>query len=443
MSIAEFRASDYGNLGYQFLEHVQQYYPDVSAVYCIRRSGDLRTNFKDPGTIRVRSRGRHNPGSGDYFCSHVDPPGKINGYLVGNVFYATNLPTCTYMNGSCEYTASYSYSAWTREDWMPSWRWSNYYYRHAVFDHCDNGSVTWRVTTFHGAVQDGDKEHAKAEAFIHDPDVGYEVWYRLARFDDDQHIPQPTFEDRYVREAIRSRVYPGIDTFMNDAYLQAFKSLPVVKTNNIQNLFAVYDILKGFVTPFLNGDRLVQGVGSLGDAWLGTRYGLFTTKADIQEIVSVVDRCRNLRNGQTFRSYGISTYQTLEDTFYFKCSLTTQLTDVLGCYSELERLGLALDGYNAWDLIPYSFMVDWFLHIGDLLERGRDWSHALKLAPLSDTWFSMTHYFTNAHGCAQCDYYRWPGSAFSVTLPSSMLSHQQAKGSTWVKRGVDALSIFS
>jgi len=37
--------------------------------------------------------------------------------------------------------------------------------------------------------------------------------------------------------------------------------------------------------------------------------------------------------------------------------------------SSIDSLGFAPTLENIWDLIPYSFVVDWFIDIGGLLER--------------------------------------------------------------------------
>jgi hypothetical protein len=37
-------------------------------------------------------------------------------------------------------------------------------------------------------------------------------------------------------------------------------------------------------------------------------------------------------------------------------------------WGNLSRLGLAPDSYVIWDMTPFSFMVDWFVPIGDILD---------------------------------------------------------------------------
>lgn len=251
-----------------------------------------------------------------------------------------------------------------------------------------------------------------------------------------------------MAEQIDNDAVPNLVSFLNSAYVDAYTHLPQITTNNIQNLLAVFGILKRIVTAYGTGNlaRGVTEVGSLSDAWLGYRYAYSTTQMDIEELASYVDRARNIARASSLFARGSHTYSDGHGDYLIRCAMEVPTEENSEVLSILERMGLALDGYNAWDLIPYSFVVDWFLHIGDFLEVARSRRYAERVRP-SSIWFSITHDYTNAHGQHQCDYYRWQadGSWYYrlATMPSSMLSHTAARGSTWVKRGLDAVCLLS
>lgn len=405
-------------------------------------------------SIRVRSRDRHSPGSGNYFCSHVTAVNECCGYKVGSTLYACSIATDWVLvsgNTRNQRRIKYDQSTLRAEtyyvypsggSWFtsytlrvlsnPTFR-SNRWYWH---------NTQWQSVSYGWFVP---LETMMNRAMSSTPSTWENNFYDIANVDTSNVIGSPTFEQRYLADSIDGGLFPNLDCYLNDAYLNAFKSLPSIETNNIQNLAMIVGILGAIVKTALNpSEGIVDSVGTIGDAWLGFRYGFNTTKSDIQELCGYVDRMRNLQSFDEVRSHGYTSWDTDSGHYNLHCSITVHPQDVLNIYSTIERFGLALDGYNLWDLIPYSFIVDWFLHLGDLLQDARSRQYAMRLHP-SACWYSITHTFTNIHGCNQCDYYRWEGSAdlSSAMLPASMLNEGGARGSTWLMRGADALAIFT
>jgi hypothetical protein len=216
--------------------------------------------------------------------------------------------------------------------------------------------------------------------------------------------------------------------------------MPAITTDNIANLQQLFQLLKGIVQA-VRGRSLA--LGSAKDIWLGYRYSYETTKADINELALYCDRMRNLSGRDSITGHGYFEEYIGGDRFQFRCSIQAHMDDVIGIKSFVESVGLALDGYNSWDLIPYSFIVDWFLHIGDMLETARDRNYAMRLSP-SVTWYSITHDYDLQDGTHICDYYRWHGANDMVDamLPASILNHKSSSGETWVKRATDALCLI-
>lgn len=57
----------------------------------------------------------------------------------------------------------------------------------------------------------------------------------------------------------------------------------------------------------------------------------------------------------------------LEEQLFFKAYYSPYDNAFSKCYTVLNSLNLGLSAENIWDAIPYSFVVDWFISIGDYL----------------------------------------------------------------------------
>lgn len=71
------------------------------------------------------------------------------------------------------------------------------------------------------------------------------------------------------------------------------------------------------------------------------------------------------------RSYWKATYRS---TFHFSYSLPALSYEELRWRAYLDTLGLAATPANIWAVIPWSFVIDWFVNVGEYLDRySRDW----------------------------------------------------------------------
>lgn len=112
--------------------------------------------------------------------------------------------------------------------------------------------------------------------------------------------------------------------------------------------------------------RKVKAVAS---AYLGLHYGLKLTILDTIEIVKQIKALQS--EGKT-----VKRVTSREKAIIDGWSITTcyslwydPYNDMIGSLSGYLRyfdLDLSID--KVWDLVPFSFVIDWFLHIGDALE---------------------------------------------------------------------------
>lgn len=111
-------------------------------------------------------------------------------------------------------------------------------------------------------------------------------------------------------------------------------------------------------------------------------------------------------------------------------------------YVMLKRTGLCLDAYNIWDMIPLSFVIDWFLPIGDFLEDfSQNWvadSAIFDIATVTTSW-KWSHTIQDTNGCYDISYY----SRTVTTDPPEFESYSEDPSTkTVLKRAVDAAALI-
>lgn len=185
---------------------------------------------------------------------------------------------------------------------------------------------------------------------------------------------------------------------------------------------------------------------SFSELWLGYRYSYSTTKLDVEEIVKFFKR----NGGDSLNSWstarGVSSYN---DTL---CRATirarNKVVDTIQLLiRELDRYGLVPNWYILWDSIPYSFIVDWFVPIGELLSVADTNERYFKKGwyEFSDITYSLSYRGIDQSGNNICDYY----SRYVSRLPKSIqgLYWLDPGGtsslSTVTKRGLDVYSLIS
>lgn len=132
-------------------------------------------------------------------------------------------------------------------------------------------------------------------------------------------------------------------------------------------------------------------VKSMSDLWLQYRFGILPLISDINDILALAaDKSEEVLRTKG-RTYGASEYSTSSVTFPFldmgtTGTLNTNIVYKAECfihfgllYDRLNRheefSGRILDNFDsfeevaitAWELIPFSFLVDYFVNIGDII----------------------------------------------------------------------------
>jgi hypothetical protein len=184
------------------------------------------------------------------------------------------------------------------------------------------------------------------------------------------------------------------------------------------------------LAALFSGSILGEIPRTASDAWLSYRYVYNTTKLDVRELKSAFSRLDRLSRSDLVKVYGQYTRGSVVYRVGFHID-TAQIipTDVS---TTLQRFGLELNLLNVWDMIPYSFVADWFLPIGSIIEYFQNLD-ACRYEP-RDIWWSISQ----VEGDREV-FVRLPGRKLS-TIP--YLAIAQASQRTVFLRIADAIALF-
>lgn len=248
-------------------------------------------------------------------------------------------------------------------------------------------------------------------------------------------------------------------------YIDAVDSVSL-SSNNIANIKDILDLIKAIVSgnafkalKELGGfseDLLLKAsnkeikalckgsLSSAGDVWLKYRYCYNTTKSDITDFK---EKFQSITN-ETIVGRSSGTVATKFGVGDVHCKVAFRqktCNSVLEFWRSLKRYGLCPDARNIWDLIPFSFIADWFFDIGDKAEL------------LSNEWKTSNLYMDLLGGCYSCkvsfDINTPNGGVSVVTLykrramrrfPAVDLNLEKSQPSTKtsVKRVIDGVSML-
>lgn len=273
----------------------------------------------------------------------------------------------------------------------------------------------------------------------------YTRWSNETAFSTDAYVPpQPTLWNRPIGMAgpecevfdyfncLGSVGNPEISVGFASAYADAIENLPQAACNSIANLLEITDSLASLKAGRM--DSILTSLSDVGDDWLKYRYCYNTSKADLAEYATLTSRLGALAKTDKFRCFG--QYRRNKKTFRCGFDLATQSVIPHDQLDWLMNYGFKLSPQNVWDMIPYSFIVDWFTHIGDILNTLENYATGLEAEP-SNIWYSVTSAYPEHGGVA---YLRIPGTGVRHVLPSL---HQNTTSSrVFFMRAADTLALF-
>lgn len=213
---------------------------------------------------------------------------------------------------------------------------------------------------------------------------------------------------------ILARAYPLANYWWNvltqQAYLDAITSMPRLNDNSISNIIE----LVGFIYNLVVKHR-IEIPASLQDTWLSYRYQHTTSVLDAEEAISFVQRNIALKDiDHGISCYGVSRYNFHDTLVTCRCGLTVRPREVetLGkIWRSLYTYGLQPNFYTLWDMIPFSFMVDWFIPIGEMASAIDAKNHFTETNyDIKKICYSISYDVTDDDGSIHHQYTRWEGT---------------------------------
>lgn len=227
------------------------------------------------------------------------------------------------------------------------------------------------------------------------------------------NLPEPvdTFHDldRFNGDPVHDLTNYWVMYGKQHAFVSAIEDVPRMNDNNISNILEFTSFIYNLVVR-----RKVTMPSSLSDAWLSYRYTYGTTKMDINEAIKFMRRhVHRYLNGIGLKSYGSHTFDYEGKTVTCTCRvwLRNKQLDTIGrVWKTLDTYGLKPNFYIVWDSIPFSFIADWFLPIGDVMSVADVRQRAAEYYTYRSITYSWT-YEPRVDGLRWKSYRRWVESA--------------------------------
>lgn len=182
-----------------------------------------------------------------------------------------------------------------------------------------------------------------------------------------------------------SALCAGIQVFAKDLYHAEFPIEKVafgelaatasqsVNANDVNMLAFLNDLRhpRQLLLRLRNLRRLKQ----LANNYLSVEYGILPTISDIEEIVKAMRRMRPFLDRNGFSIYTAKHDDSMEipnERYileqHMKLAIANEDQALDKFINRLDSMGTLPTLKNVWDLIPYSFVVDWLVDVGDWLE---------------------------------------------------------------------------
>lgn len=190
----------------------------------------------------------------------------------------------------------------------------------------------------------------------------------------------------------------------------------------------------------MNSKQLQRNAKALAEAadprqaWLAYRYAYKTSVSDMEEYRTFIQRVTDLALlcDETIPVFGKTKIGEISYSFTGSISLDQLIPKTLA--EKLRYCGVEPSLTNMWDMVPYSFIVDWFIDVSGFTEWLEQNNRALDFT-VTDTWYSAYVGTDN-----ETIYWRVP--ATGIALPSLMVSGNTST-KTWAMRLGDSVCIAS
>jgi hypothetical protein len=278
--------------------------------------------------------------------------------------------------------------------------------------------------------------------------------------------PLPAYKEFY-ESLVNSRISSyraELPQLAYDAFSQRILSLKL-GMNNLENASALVDVAKAVMNPKKIGINLLRRIqhcatNDLGkeaaNLWLQYRYQYSTAISDFQtaidyyysnadaimdDIYSVGEspllRC-GFRHADTDYHYQFRLVPKRYLSKSYSCNCIATAFDKL--YVRLSNAGIQPSLKNFWDLVPYSFVIDWVLPIGDYLEHIDD-ERYIDAFDIVDTCESYKHKITDSSLGATIDVSMYTRTVGNVPASGELVNESPSLGVQF-KRLIDGAALL-
>lgn len=188
----------------------------------------------------------------------------------------------------------------------------------------------------------------------------------------------------YLQKYVTSQLYALIATFtLGDVFFPiedknygdlAMKASEKVVANQVNMIAFLRDLRHP--TEMIPKLKNLSNLKTWAGNYLSFKYGVLPTVDDISSIMESFKRIAPYVDRNKFSTYsagftdsltiGTSTYQ-LEQ--HVKLAISDEDDELDALLQRIESSGFAPTLQNIWDLVPYSFVIDWLIDVGGFLER--------------------------------------------------------------------------
>lgn len=177
--------------------------------------------------------------------------------------------------------------------------------------------------------------------------------------------------DRVVKTLINRKDNLPVEQHFGDLAMKASEQVNATRINMLAFLRDLKDVKS--LIPSLRNLTSLKGASR---QFLAVKYGILPTISDLQHIVTAMKNVKPNYDVNGFTPYyaschssSTSEYHHSELEQHIKIAIANEDNAFESLLEGLERIGIFPSLEHVWDLIPYTFVIDWFMDVGDLLAR--------------------------------------------------------------------------
>lgn len=152
---------------------------------------------------------------------------------------------------------------------------------------------------------------------------------------------------------------------------QAYQSLGMSDINGVAYLHDLIE-MGSQVRSFANTLKSLPSskVKAAASAWLAVHYGFKLMLLDTKTLLDTLEK-ESLRNSRKSKCQAATSWVSPDGVFYTARYQVfyNQFAKIQSELSQLQELtDASLTSENVWDMVPFSFVIDWFVRVGDVLQ---------------------------------------------------------------------------